>query len=127
MLPSLPHAEAAKVASQKMLEGIWGTACVNSASHERLRFRLNQMSLLVLGNRLVDNSAAVDALPCVKHKEEIGEPLHRHHSFASPTFHGVYSQLMTVAIPFVQANPKPKFCFMEYQMLSKMREKCDAP
>ena len=43
----------------------------------------------VVGNRAIDDGAAVDALPCVEDQKEVGEPLEHHEPFAFRTFHRV--------------------------------------
>ena len=43
----------------------------------------------VVGNRAIDDGAAVDALPGVEDQKEIGEPLEHHEPFALRTFHRV--------------------------------------
>jgi hypothetical protein len=43
----------------------------------------------VVGDRTIDDGPAVDALPCVEHQKEIGEPLEHHEPFALRTFHRV--------------------------------------
>ncbi len=40
-----------------------------------------------MGDRAIDDRAAVDTLPGVENEKEIGEPLQHHHAFALWTFH----------------------------------------
>ena len=52
-----------------------------------LRVSGRQAFAAIVGNGAVDNGAAIDAFPCVKHEKEIREPLQHHHSLTLRTFH----------------------------------------
>ena len=41
----------------------------------------------VIGDRAIDDRAAIDAFPCIEDQKEIGEPLEHHEPFALRTFH----------------------------------------
>lgn len=58
-----------------------------SARPDGLRFAGSQTLSAIIGNGSVDNGAAIDALPCIKHEKEVREPLQHHHSLAFRTFH----------------------------------------
>lgn len=57
------------------------------ARTDGLGFAGSQTLPAIIGNGTVDNGAAVDAFPCIKHEKEVREPLQHHHSLAFRTFH----------------------------------------
>lgn len=57
------------------------------ARTDGLRLAGSQTLSSIIGNGSVDNSAAIDAFPCIKHEKEVREPLQHHHSLAFRTFH----------------------------------------
>ena len=52
-----------------------------------LRFSGSQTPSAIIGNGAVDNGAAVDTFPCIKHEKEIRESLQHHHACALRTSH----------------------------------------
>jgi len=52
-----------------------------------LGFSGRQAPSAIIGNGAVDNGAAVNTFPCIKHEKEIREPFQHHHAFALRTFH----------------------------------------
>jgi hypothetical protein len=57
------------------------------ARADGLRLAGCQTLSAIIGNGAVNNGAAVDAFPCIKHEKEVREPLQHHHSLAFRTFH----------------------------------------
>ena len=58
-----------------------------SARGHGLGFSSLQTLSAILGNGAVDNGAAIEAFPGIKHEKEIGEPLQRHRPLTLWTFH----------------------------------------
>lgn len=54
-----------------------------------LRIARCQTLPAIIGNRTIDDRAAVDALPGVENQEEVGKPLQHHQAFALRTFHRI--------------------------------------
>ncbi len=63
-------------------EGLIVLACPDS-----LRLAGSQTLSAIIGNGSVNNSAAIDAFPCIEYEKEVREPLQHHHSLAFRTFH----------------------------------------
>ena len=56
-------------------------------SRDGLRVACRKTFSSIIGDRAIDDRAAVDTLPCVENEKEIGKPLQHHHAFALRTFH----------------------------------------
>ena len=65
-----------------------GIACEDLlAGDDSLGFTGRQTLSAIIGNGAVDDGAAIDAFPCIKHEEEIREPLQHHQPLTLRTFH----------------------------------------
>ena len=72
---------------QRGLDGYEGTPQL--ARGNGLRFSCRQTLSPIVGNRTIDDGAAVNALPGIENEKEIREPLQHHHSLALRTFHRI--------------------------------------
>jgi len=73
----------------------------------------------IVGDGAINNSAAIDALPCVENEKKIREPLQHHQAFALRTFHLILPRW----IMFTAVGLHSKRCTnLSYRNISKSYE-----